>query len=134
MADKKKGGRFANLARQARGEEEIPDPQPIQENRENLEARLPEGFEAEPQQPQPIQEPQVELEQENPTKKRGRPSGRRSDPDYTQISAYIPLELLHEVQELLLQERKRKRLRSGVDVSGLVEKLLTDWVKQQRGD
>ena len=108
MADKKKGGRFANLARQARGEEEIPEPQPTQE-------------------------PQIEVEQENPAKKRGRPSGRRSDPDYTQISAYIPLELLHEVQELLLQERKRKRLRSGIDVSGLVEKLLTEWVKQQRG-
>ncbi|HEY9711049.1 MAG TPA: hypothetical protein V6D48_22775 [Oculatellaceae cyanobacterium] len=109
MADKKKGGRFANLARQARGEEEIPAPQPTQE-------------------------PQIEVEQENLTKKRGRPSGRRSDPNYTQISAYIPLDLLHEVQELLLQERKLKRLRSGVDVSGLVEKLLTDWVKQQRGD
>ena len=112
VEQKKKGGRFANLARQARGEEEI----------------------SSPQQPQPIQEPQVELEQENLAKKRGRPSGRRSDPDYTQISAYIPLDLLHEVQELLLQERKVKRLRSGVDVSGLVEKLLTDWVKQQRGD
>ena len=112
MADKKKGGRFANLARQARGEEEV----------------------SEPQQPQPIQEPQVEQELENPAKKRGRPSGRRSDPDYTQISAYIPLELLHEVQELLLQERKRKKLRSGIDVSGLVEKLLTEWVKQQRDD
>ena len=109
MADKKKGGRFANLARQARGEEEIPEPQPTQE-------------------------PQIEVEQENPAKKRGRPSGRRSDPDYTQISAYIPLELLHEVQELLLQERKRKKLRSGIDVSGLVEKLLTEWVKQQRDD
>lgn len=106
MVDKKKkAGQFANLARQARGEEEIPEPQPTQE---------------------PL------LEQENPAKKRGRPSGRRSDPDYTQISAYIPLELLHEVQELLLQERKRKRLRSGIDVSGLVEKLLTDWVKRQR--
>jgi hypothetical protein len=108
MADKKKGGRFANLARQARGEEEIPEPQPTQE-------------------------PQIEVEQENPAKKRGRPSGRRSDPDYTQISAYVPLALLHEVQDLLLQERKRKKLRSGVDVSGLVEKLLTDWAKQQRG-
>jgi hypothetical protein len=108
MADKKKGGRFANLARQARGEEEIPEPQPTQE-------------------------PQIEVEQENPAKKRGRPSGRRSDPDYTQISAYVPLALLHEVQDLLLQERKRKKLRSGVDVSGLVEKLLTEWVKQQRG-
>ncbi len=45
MVDKKKkAGRFANLARQARGEEEIPEPQPTQE-------------------------PQIELEQENPTKK-----------------------------------------------------------------
>jgi hypothetical protein len=109
---KKKGGRFANLARQARGEEETP----------------------EPQQNQPIQEPQVEPEKENLTKKRGRPSGRRSDPDYTQISAYIPLDLLHEVQDLLLQERRRKKLRSGIDVSGLVEDLLKEWAKRKRSE
>jgi hypothetical protein len=111
MAEKKKGGRFANLARQVRGEEE-------------------EAAE---------QKPVVEPEAVNITpteslepKKRGRPGGRRSDPNYTQISAYIPLELLHEVQDLLLQERRRKRLRSGVDVSGLVENLLREWVKNQK--
>jgi hypothetical protein len=107
MAEKKKkGGRFANLARQARGEEEVPpvEPDPAPTSSE-------------------LSEP----------KKRGRPSGRRSDPNYTQISAYIPLELLHEVQDLLLQERRRKRLRSGVDVSGLVETLLKEWASKQKG-
>lgn len=106
MAEKKKkGGRFANLARQARGEEEVPPVEP---------ESAPTSSEPEP-------------------KKRGRPSGRRSDPNYTQISAYIPLELLHEVQDLLLQERRRKRLRSGVDVSGLVETLLKEWASKQKG-
>lgn len=111
MTEKKKGGRFANLARQARGEEEAAAEQkPVVE---------PEAVNITPTE---------SLE----PKKRGRPGGRRSDPNYTQISAYIPLELLHEVQDLLLQERRRKRLRSGVDVSGLVENLLREWVKNQK--
>jgi hypothetical protein len=108
MTEKKKGGRFANLARQARGEEE---PEAAEEKPEAVNITPTESLEP---------------------RKRGRPSGRRSDPNYTQISAYIPLELLHEVQDLLLKERRRKRLRSGVDVSGLVENLLHEWVKNQK--
>ncbi len=42
----------------------------------------------------------------------GRPLGRRSNPDYTQISAYIPLELLLEVQDELAEERREKRQRT----------------------
>jgi hypothetical protein len=109
---KKKGGRFANLARQARGEEDTPVPEPEVSSTEST----------------------TEISASPEQKKRGRPSGRRSDPDYTQISAYIPLELLHEVQDLLLQERRRKKLRSGIDVSGLVEDLLKEWVKRKRSE
>lgn len=64
----------------------------------------------------------------------GRPRGRRSDPDYTQISAYVPLDLYLEVQELLLKERKLKRQRRATDVSGLVEQLLREWVNQRQDE
>ncbi len=65
-------------------------------------------------------------------KKPGRPRGRRSNPDYTQISAYIPLDLLLEVQTELLKERKSKRQRRATDVSGLVEQLLQKWVDERK--
>ncbi|MEP0855600.1 hypothetical protein [Trichocoleus sp. DQ-U1] len=65
-------------------------------------------------------------------RKAGRPRGRRSNPDYTQISAYIPLDLLLEVQTELLKERKSKRQRSAIDVSRLVEELLQKWVDERR--
>jgi hypothetical protein len=64
----------------------------------------------------------------------GRPRGRRSNPDYTQISAYIPLDLLLEIQSELDQERRAQRKRSGMYVSELVEKVLTDWLKQRKAE
>jgi len=60
----------------------------------------------------------------------GRPPGRRSDPDYTQISAYIPLELLLSVQDELAKERRKKRERTARPVSDLIEELLKDWLKK----
>ena len=67
-------------------------------------------------------------------RKPGRPRGRRSNPDYTQISAYVPLDLYLEVQAELLKERKAWRQRRATDVSGLVEKLLRDWVNQRQNE
>ena len=63
---------------------------------------------------------------------RGRPRGRRSDPRYTQISAYIPLELLLEVQDELARERRIKQERTARPVSDLMEELLTDWLELRR--
>jgi hypothetical protein len=62
----------------------------------------------------------------------GRPRGRRSDPDYTQISAYIPLDLLLDVQEELNDEKRIQRKRTAMSVSELVEDLLTDWLKNRK--
>jgi hypothetical protein len=79
------------------------------------------------EQPQSAPEPQ---------KKRGpgRPRGRRSNPDYTQISAYIPLELLLEVQDELAEERREKKQRTPRPVSDLMEELLSDWLKTRKGE
>ena len=62
----------------------------------------------------------------------GRPRGRRSNPEYTQISAYIPLELLLEVQDELTEERRAKKQRTPRPVSDLVEELLANWLKKQK--
>lgn len=63
----------------------------------------------------------------------GRPKGRRSNPDYTQISAYIPLELLQSIQDVLAAERRSLGRRTARPVSDLVEELLSEWLKCQNG-
>ncbi len=47
--------------------------------------------------------------------------GRRSNPDYVQISAYINKQLYRQVQKTLLDQNKR-------EVSQLLEDLLTKWM------
>jgi hypothetical protein len=64
----------------------------------------------------------------------GRPRGRRSDPDYTQISAYIPLDLLLDIQNELNQEKRFQRKRTAMSVSELVEDLLADWLKERNSE
>ena len=56
-------------------------------------------------------------------KRRGRPPGRRSDPDYEQITAYIRRDTHQAVKVALLQDGK------GQAFSELVEQLLAKWLK-----
>jgi hypothetical protein len=56
-------------------------------------------------------------------RKAGRPPGKRSDPGYVQVTAYIPSDLHHNIKLALLQERK------GREFSELVGELLADWLK-----
>ncbi|MEO0768569.1 MAG: hypothetical protein AAFY72_03915 [Cyanobacteria bacterium J06649_4] len=65
-------------------------------------------------------------------KRRGRPPGRRSDPNYTQISAYVPLELLQDVQDELSSERRELGTRTPRPVSQLVEDLLEGWLQSRK--
>jgi hypothetical protein len=51
--------------------------------------------------------------------------GKRSDPDYEQVSAYIRKETYRNVKIALLQEEEKR------DFSDLVEALLTDWLSNQ---
>ena len=60
--------------------------------------------------------------------KRGRPGGqgKRGNPDFAQVTAYIP-KILHD-------ETKVKLIRQGNrEFSQLVEELLTGWNEQQEG-
>ncbi len=77
--------------------------------------------EALPQQaaPPPISQTAL-IEPQIPTRKRGRQAGKRSNPDYIQVGAYIPKTVDKDV--------KRKLLDEDMDFSDLVTKLLQDWL------
>ena len=59
------------------------------------------------------------------TKMMGRPKGKRSNPDYTQVTAYIRQETYKDIRVLLLQKG------DGQEFSELVEELLSEHLKTQ---
>lgn len=72
--------------------------------------------EPEPEQPKSLAEPQ----------KQGRPRGKRSNPDYEQVTAYIRRSTYIEVKVALLQSGQ------GQEFSELVEVLLVEWLSTQK--
>ena len=56
-------------------------------------------------------------------KKRGRPSGKRSDDDFVQVTAYIQKDTHRDVKIALLKSG------SDLDFSELVDNLLAKWLK-----
>lgn len=62
----------------------------------------------------------------NEEPKRGRPGGKakRGNPDYAQVTAYIPKTLHNETKVKLIRQSNR-------EFSELVEELLTGWNQQQ---
>jgi hypothetical protein len=58
-----------------------------------------------------------------PTRRVGRPSGKRSDGEHVQVTAYIRRETHLAAKTFLLQEQK------GRDFSELVEELLAKWLR-----
>lgn len=57
-----------------------------------------------------------------PDKKRGRPSAKRSDPDFLQVTAYIRKETHRKTKIRLLEEGR------GREFSELVEAMLEEWL------
>ena len=57
--------------------------------------------------------------------KRGRPAGKRSNPDFTQVGAYVPKTLKKRVDRILIDEE--------IDFSDLVTQLLENWVSGKSG-
>ena len=57
---------------------------------------------------------------------RGRPRGKRSDPDFDQVTAYIRKQTHQGTKIALLQEGR------GREFSELVEDLLAKWLKARR--
>ena len=58
----------------------------------------------------------------SPAPVRGRPKGKRSDPAYEQVTAYVPGELYRKVRIRLLEEAR------GQEFSELVADLLSAWL------
>lgn len=57
--------------------------------------------------------------------KRGRPKGKRSHPDYEQVTAYIKTLTYQEVKIALLREGQKR------EFSELVQELLDNWLKSR---
>jgi hypothetical protein len=83
------------------------------------------AVEVEETAPEPIRpEPQSDSSETQPPK-RGRPKGKRSDPDYEQVTAYIKKETYRQSKIALLQQGEVQ------DFSLLVEQLLSEWLSTQ---
>jgi hypothetical protein len=59
------------------------------------------------------------------------PGGKRSNPDYEQVSHYIRADTHKEVKKLLLDEKPRPD-KSRRDMSDLIEELLSEWVSNRK--
>ena len=57
---------------------------------------------------------------------RGRPRGKRSDPEFEQITAYLSRQTYRDTKIALLQEGRRR------EFSQLVEELLQQWLDKQK--
>ena len=64
-------------------------------------------------------------------RKRGRPAGRRSDAAYVQTSIYIRRDV-HSGVMLSLAEAKYKGIGTETDFSELTDRLLSEWLAEQR--
>lgn len=74
------------------------------------------------------QEPERELKtpqkpSPEPKKGKSRPAGKRSDPDYTQITAYIRKETHENVMRKIYKRQ---------ELSELIEDLLDQWMKKSK--
>lgn len=60
------------------------------------------------------------------SRRRGRPAGKRSDPDFDQVTAYIRRQTYRDVRIALLSDGR------GQEFSELVEELLAGWLTKHR--
>ena len=76
------------------------------------------------EQEQEVNQPQIVAELEQ-SPKRGRPKGKRSHPDYEQVTAYIKKDTYQEIKISLLREGQKR------EFSELIQELLEDWLKSR---
>jgi|GEM_PF-1287587 hypothetical protein len=147
--EKKTGGRFAGL--RTLREQRMEEPEELTPDTEITDANpvIPpvvveeqgQGISADHQEPAMVEQkakqtplPKTDVLAEEEKRGPGRPRGRRSNPNYTQVSAYIPLDMLLEVQDALAEERKQLRRRTPRPVSDLLEELLGEWLLQRKAE
>ena len=71
--------------------------------------------------------PPIVDEKSQPVKK-GRPKGKRSNPDFEQVTAYVRSKTYRQTKIALLQQDELS------DFSELVEELLSEWLNTQKGE
>lgn len=66
----------------------------------------------------------------------GRPPGKRSDPNYMQMTAYIPIDIHEDIKEELLRVNRdrRRQKQPALEISDLVETQLGAWLRGQRAE
>lgn len=103
----KKGSKFDAILGAAKGETPA-----------EAETQAPQVAPGQPEPTPAVTEPQK--------KRGGRPKGKRSDPNYEQVTAYIKKETHQQVKIALLQNG------GGQDFSELVDELLVKWLRTQK--
>lgn len=91
-------------------------------------ANKPENIDAVDEEVKAIKKtlPPIDKEKSQPLKK-GRPKGKRSNPDFEQVTAYVRSKTYRQTKIALLQQEELE------DFSELVEELLTEWLSTQKG-
>lgn len=79
-----------------------------------------------PQEKPPLVNHEALVSESHAVKKMGRPKGKRSDPNYEQVTAYIRKDTHLQVKITLLQEGQ------GREFSELLEELLTEFLSTQK--
>jgi hypothetical protein len=69
--------------------------------------------------------PEPEPEQNRGPKRMGRPPGKRSNPEYEQVTSYIRRDTYQAVQVALIQSGKKRQY------SELVQELLERWLEKE---
>lgn len=67
-------------------------------------------------------------EEKYPPLKKGRPKGKRSNPDFEQVTAYVRSKTYRQTKIALLEQDELS------DFSELVEELLNEWLSTQKGE
>ncbi|MEA5574646.1 hypothetical protein [Calothrix sp. UHCC 0171] len=100
---------------------QVPVPEPTVEIKPEPESSKPAKQKSSKQKPseKPIQAKPTETTE---PKKMGRPKGKRSDPDYEQVTAYIKSGTYTNVKIELLKEGQKR------EFSELIQELLDDWL------
>ncbi len=87
-----------------------------------------EDVAARPEAPKPAESNPPALPHEPPARSPGRPKGKRSDDNYTQVCGYVPTETYKRVRKIL------RNLEPEQQFSDLMASLLSDWLANQTGE
>lgn len=117
-----KPSKFATIIEQARGRGPEPDDTTPGETTTTPAVPIPEPPAVELPAPPPAEGTPPALLSVPASKGPGRPRGKRSDPDFEQVTAYLPSAIYTRVRIALMEDGRRQ------DFSALVAGLLAGWL------